>query len=286
MSADSNLLADVPLFNLLDDQERTELATRVEIVKIPKGECVYKHGDPGDSIYIIREGEVEIYYHNHAGERRTLEFATKGDFFGELSFLDNGSRSASVAVVEDLEALNIDRESLHEFLKRHPEAALDIFTSMGKRFRKLVERMQNASPRNLNVEAEDKRSKIEKAADWIAAFSGSILFLGLHIVWFAVWIVINMNYIPAIPPFDPYPFGLLTMVVSLEAIVLSVFVLLSQNRQVEKDHLRADIEYEVNLRAEIEINHLHTKFDQLSSEILTRLEKMYKQSCKDSQITK
>jgi uncharacterized membrane protein len=181
-------------------------------------------------------------------------------------------------VIEDLEALNIDRESLDIFLKRHPEAALDILTSMGKRFRRLVERMQKASSRNLNEEAEDRRTKVEKAADWIAAFSGSIPFLALHGVWFAAWIIINLNLIPGLVPFDPYPFGLLTMVVSLEAIVLSVFVLLSQNRQVEKDHIRADIEYEVNLRAEIEINHLHTKVDQLGSEILTKLEKIQKQN--------
>jgi uncharacterized membrane protein len=102
-------------------------------------------------------------------------------------------------------------------------------------------------------------------ADWIAEFSGSITFLMLHVGFFAGWILLNVTIVPHAPMFDPFPFGLLTMVVSLEAIILSVFVLLSQNRQVAKDRIRSDVEYDVNLKAELEVAHLHEKVDRLGA---------------------
>jgi uncharacterized membrane protein len=114
-----------------------------------------------------------------------------------------------------------------------------------------------------------RSTTIERVADVIAEFSGSILFLVLNAAWFTAWI--TWNLIPGIPHFDPYPFGFLTMVVSLEAIFLSIFVLVSQNRQGAKDRLRADAEYEVNLKAELEITHLHEKVDFLTEEVLARV---------------
>ena len=89
---------------------------------------------------------------------------------------------------------------------------------------------------------------------------------------FAVWIGWNTT----LTPFDPYPFGLLTMAVSLEAIVLSVLVLLSQSRQTAKDHIRSDIEYDVNLKAELEVANLHEKVDLLMESTSARLERMEK----------
>ena len=109
-----------------------------------------------------------------------------------------------------------------------------------------------------------------KSADWIAEFAGSLPFLFIHVVWFGFWIVVNMVHVPGVPQFDPYPFGFLTLTVSLEAIFLSVFVLLSQNRQAEKDRIRSDVEYDVNLKAELEIAHLHEKMDRLTSDVLAR----------------
>jgi len=113
-------------------------------------------------------------------------------------------------------------------------------------------------------------------ADWISWFSGSMEFLLLNAIWFIVWIGMNVWSL-GVPQFDPYPFGLLTMIVSLEAIFLSCFVLISQNRQAEKDRVRSDIEYEVNIKAELEIAHLHEKTDRVYTEMLEhfiRVEKM------------
>jgi len=272
MSADAALLAGVPFFQLLDESERELLAAHLEHVRVPAGQMVCEYGDPGDSLFLIRAGAVEIFFKNDTGERVLLERAVTGDFFGELSLLDGGARSASVQVVEDLEALVLDRENLDDFLKRHPSAALDLLAATGRRLRQTAERLRHTASRNVNEEVDDRRTVIQKSADWIAEFSGSITFLVIHVIWFAFWIFANVGMLPGVPEFDPYPFGLLTMIVSLEAIVLSVFVLLSQNRQAEKEHVRADIEYDVNLKAELEIAQLHEKLDRLHAEVMRRLD--------------
>lgn len=274
MSAESTLLAEVPFFTLLDDQEREELAAQVDLVEVPAGQILFNYGDPGGAMYIIRSGEVEVFIKDDTGERIVLERPSEGDFFGELSLLDGGPRTSSVLVVRDLEALLVDREDLELFLRLHPTATIDLLTAMGKRLRVTAEMLRRTASRNVNQEIEEHRTAVERAADWISAFSGSIPFLMLHIILFAGWIAVNS--IPGLPAFDPFPFGLLTMVVSLEAIILSVFVLLSQNRQIAKDRIRSDIEYEVNLKAELEIAHLHEKVDLLHMELLQRLDGLEK----------
>jgi len=176
--------------------------------------------------------------------------------------------------LEDTELLVLDRGDLLLFLRKKPDAALDMLTVMGQRIRQSGELLRGRVTRNVNEEVEDKRTVIEKAADWIAEFSGSIPFLGIHIIIFTAWIV--WNTFPGLLAFDAFPFGLLTMAVSLEAIILSVFVLLSQNRQIAKDRIRSDIEYEVNLKAELEVAHLHEKVDRLHGEVLSRLHNLEK----------
>jgi CRP/FNR family transcriptional regulator, cyclic AMP receptor protein len=274
MPTDAALLAEVPFFSLLDEQERADLATQLDIVHFPAGHTMWKAGDPGGELYVIRSGEAEAYFKNDTGERIVLETARVGDFVGELSLLDSGTRTASVLVTEDLEALRVDRNDLQILFRHHPDAALDVLAAMARRLRHTAELLRHTASRNVNEEIEDKRTIVEKAADGIALFSGSIPFLMIHIIVFAIWIIWNINWPPGLSDFDPFPFGLLTMAVSLEAIVLSVFVLLSQNRQAAKDRIRADIEYDVNLKAELEIAHLHEKVDESNAEILGRLDKL------------
>jgi CRP/FNR family cyclic AMP-dependent transcriptional regulator len=278
MAADAALLAGVPFFQYLDADEREVLARQLDEVRVPAGQLVFEANDPGGTLFVIREGSVEVFIKDETGERFVLETPGPGEVFGEISFLDGGSRTASVLVVEDLDALAVDRDDLSHLFRAHPEAGLDIIAAMGKRLRRSVELLRNTASRNVNTEVQDRRTAVERAADWIAAFSGSITFLMLHVVIFAVWILLNTNWLPGWKPpmFDPFPFGLLTMVVSLEAIILSVFVLLSQNRQVAKDRIRGDIEYEVNLKAELEIAQLHEKMDRLHVEALRRLEDVHR----------
>lgn len=280
MPADEALLAEVPFFQFLDQQEREALAKQLDVVNVAAGELVFNYGDPGDSLYVIRQGSVEVFIRDDTGTRIVLETAGAGDMFGEISLLDSGPRTASVVVMEAMEALRLDRGDLELFLNQHPQASLDMLAAMGRRLRVTAEKLRHTASRNVNEEMEDRRTRVEKAADWIAEFSGSIPFLNLHLLFFFLWIVLNVKWVDnltwlsPITGFDAYPFGLLTMCVSLEAIVLSVFVLLSQSRQAAKDHIRSDVEYDVNLKAEREVAHLHEKVDRLTAESAARLDRI------------
>ena len=265
------LLKEVPLFQFLDDTEREQLSAHLDRVQFQAGETLFHYGDPGDALYIITGGRLEVFLLNDTGERIVLEIASRGDIVGELSLLDEGSRTASVHAVEHTEALRLDRQDLQAYLRLHPPAAMDLLAAMGRRHRETVERLRHTASRNVNEEMDDQRSTVQKVADWIAAFSGSIPFLIVHVVVFAVWLLINTVPIPGFQAFDPYPFGFLTLAVSLEAIFLSVFVLLSQNRLAAKERVRADVEYDVNLKAELEIAQLHVKLDRFSADVLRRL---------------
>jgi CRP/FNR family cyclic AMP-dependent transcriptional regulator len=210
------------------------------------------------------------------GERIVLEVAEPGDFFGEISLLDGGARTAWALVREELEALVVDRGDLDEFLLLRPAAAMDLFTALGRRLRESMRLIRGSVSRHPDVVDEDRRTRVMKIADWISEFSGSLPFLFIHCVIFFAWIIVK------VPPlsktwlggWDEYPFGLLTMSVSLEAIILSVFVLLSQNRQVARDRVRNDVEYDVNVRAELGVAQLNARLDAMHESLSARLERI------------
>jgi uncharacterized membrane protein len=276
MPTRSELLANIPLFALLDDQERSALAERLDDVRFAAGTALFTAGDPGESMFIVVSGKVDIFFRNNTGQHIGLETAAAGHFIGEISLLDGGSRSASAVATTDVEAIVVDRGDLDEFLHACPAAALDLLGATGRRLRESADLLRHTATRDANEIEEDRRTKVMKVADWISEFSGSLPFLFIHCVLFFVWIILNVGPLgrTRIGGWDPFPFGLLTMVVSLEAIILSVFVLLSQNRQVARDRVRNDIEYDVNLKAELEVTELHKKLDHMSEEILARLARM------------
>ena len=279
MPTNSEMLAGVPFFSLLDDQERATLAERIDVVQFAPDAMIFARGAPGDAMFVVKSGRVEIFFKNDTGEKIVLETAHPGDFFGEISLLDNGPRTASAQATEAVEALVIDRGDLDELFKLYPAAAFDLLAAAGGRMRKTAELLRHTATRNINEEEEDNRTMVMKAADWISAFSGSIPFLAIHCVLFFLWVILNAGPLVGRIPFtgfDPFPFGLLTMVVSLEAIILSVFVLLSQNRQAARDKFRNDIEYDINLKAELEIAHMHEKVDHLEERVLAKLDAIEK----------
>lgn len=277
MCPEVELLKDIPLFQLLDASEAEALAAKLTVVRFQAGEPVFFAGDPGDAMYVIAEGEAEVFFKNDTGEKIILERPGKGDFFGELAFLEQGCRNASVTAATDFTAFRLAHADLQVFLESRPKAALHMLAAFARRLRFTAEQLRHTATRNVNEEVADQRTTVQKAADGIAAFSGSISFLFIHAGIFTFWLTVNSVHIPGVPQFDPYPFGFLTLAVSLEAIFLSVFVLLSQNRQAAKEKIRADIEYDVNLKAELEVAHLHEKIDRLNSEVLARLDRIERQ---------
>ena len=275
MPCDPQFLTQIRMFDHLEEDDRRALAGVIDETTFAGGSVVFHAGDPGDSLYIVREGEVELYIKDTVGQKIVLATAGPGDMFGELAMLDEGSRTATALALRDSDVLVLDRSDLILLFQRKPEAALHMLASLSGLTRKADELLRTRVSRNANEEIEVHSTPWQRIADWIAWFSGSMAFLILNATWFIVWI--SLNTLPlGIEPFDPFPFGLLTMIVSLEAIFLSCFVLVSQNRQAEKDRVRADIEYDVNIKAEMEIGHLHEKTDRLYENMMARFERIEK----------
>ncbi len=275
MGCDVELLAGIEFFALLQEQDRQALADVVDAISLKTGETLFQAGEPGESLFVVRSGSVELFIKDTVGQKIVLTISEAGDLFGELSLLDSGPRTATAVALSDTELLMLDRDDLLLLFQKRPDAALNMLAAMSTMTRKADELLRTRVSRNVNEEMEEHSTPLQRIADWIAWFSGSMPFLILNATWFIIWIALNTLHL-GIPSFDPYPFGLLTMIVSLEAIFLSCFVLVSQNRQAEKDRVRADIEYEVNVKAELEVAHLHEKTDQLYESMLARFAKLEK----------
>jgi len=268
MPCDPSFLANITMFELLDEDDRRALAGVVDEVNVAAGNTLFQAGDPGDSLFIVRLGQIELFIKDTAGQKIVLHTAEAGDMFGELAMLDSGSRTATALALTNVELLVLDRDDLVLLFQRKPEAALHMLASLTSLTRKADELLRTRVSRNVNEEMEVHSTILQRIADWLAWFSGSMPFLISHTIWFII-ILSDKAY-------DPFPFGLLTMIVSLEAIFLACFVLISQNRQAQKDKVRADIEYEVNIKAELEVAHLHEKTDRIYENMMARFEKLEK----------
>ena len=279
MPVDPAALGEIEFFSLLGEEDRQALSEVVDLVRLGDGETLFRAGEPGESLYLVRAGEVELSINDNVGQKITLDTAGPGDFFGEIALLDSGPRTATAVALAEAELIELDRDDLLLLFRRKPDAALHMLAAMGRMTRKADALLRTRVSRNVNEEVEERLTPLQRVSDWLAWFSGSMLFLFIHAVWFAGWVAFNTFLAPLFFPagsFDPFPFGLLTMIVSLEAIFLSCFVLISANRQAEKDKVRADVEYDVNIKAELEIAHLHEKTDHLHGEMLRRLNEIEK----------
>jgi uncharacterized membrane protein len=281
MPCDVEMLAGIEFFEMLDEDDRTALAGVIDYEKLDAEQVLFQTGEPGDALYVVRSGEIELYIKDTAGQKIVLNVVRQGEMFGELSLLDSGPRSATAVALMKTELLVLDRDDLLLLFQKKPDAALHLLAAMSSMTRKADQLLRTRVSRNVNEEVQAQFTLLERIADWIAWFSGSMPFLLINLIWFVTWISLNTFILPVDPVtnergFDPFPFGLLTMIVSLEAIFLSCFVLISQNRQAEKDRVRSDIEYEVNIKAELEVAHLHEKTDRLYEEMLARFTRLEK----------
>jgi CRP/FNR family cyclic AMP-dependent transcriptional regulator len=278
MPCDAELLAEIKFFELLDEDDRRALAEVIDRLELDEGRVLFEVGEPGDELYVVREGEIELFVRDTVGQKITLHTARAGDIFGELALLDDEPRSATAVALTPTSLLVLDRGDLSLLFQRKPDAALAMLASLSAMTRKADRLLQTRVSRNANEETAESLGVLQKIADGLAWFSGSMPFLISHTVWFAAWIALNTFILPknadGTRGFDPFPFGLLTMIVSLEAIFLACFVLISQNRQAQKDKVRADIEYEVNIKAELEVAHLHEKTDRIQETMLARFARL------------
>ena len=247
---DMALLRTIPLFRELADAELSALLPLFVEREFAKGAEIVRLDEPHDTFYVIEEGEVQLGLRDGEDRYVALDRIDAGEFFGELAMLTGEARQASATALTPVRVLELDRVAFYTFLKAHPSSAVRLMIVLARRLRDTEHLLQFQVSENPNRE-DHPSSAAQRVADRIAMFSGSVPFLIGNAVLFAGWIAVNLPISPFV--FDPYPFGFLTMSVSLEAIFLSIFVLISQNRQADKDRVKAEQDYRVNLKAELEI---------------------------------
>ena len=262
-------LSGVPLFARLDLTEQRDLHGRMKPRSVPAGEVVVWHGEKGESLFLVQSGLVGVAVPNDKGEHVHLAKIGPGGFFGELSLLDGGPRTATVRTLEPTELLELSRAQFMQFLMARPDASLDMLSLLATRQRENQALMRTANPNE--AFAASRITTWQRMSDVIATVAASQWFMLFHACWFALWIGVNMlaavGALPERAGFDPFPFGLLTMVVSLEAIFLAIFVMVSQNRQSEKDRLRTDLDYQVNVRAQEEILRISHRLSSIEAKL-------------------
>lgn len=277
MSADVSVLEEAPLFALLDENERQTLADIIDVVRFDKGATIFSFGDVGDTLYIVRDGTVQVFVENYEGTKIILGENTRGDIFGEISLLDGGPRTATAVATEDAELFALERQDLLDLITKHPHAAMDLLTVVGRRLRATDEMLRTHVAKNVNEEEEEMMTFGERIADKVAAFGGSwtfIIFFGCILL---SWVALNTVALRD-KGFDPYPYILLNLFLSMLAALQAPVIMMSQNRQASKDRLKADLDYEVNLKAELEVAQLHNKVDKIYEEMQAQFDRVQKQT--------
>jgi CRP/FNR family cyclic AMP-dependent transcriptional regulator len=251
-------LRQVPLFESLDNEAAHELCGLLESIDRKAGALLFHAGDEGDAMYLIEEGKVRIYVQAKDGHEVTLTELGRGDFFGEMALLDGQRRrSADARVAEDARLAVLSRGHFLSFVQRNPNVALEMLTAMANRLRHTDELLRHTATRNVNVEEAAQLTVADRASDVIAEFGGSWKFIIAAVVFVNVWVWINMwlAWMGKIN-FDPYPFLLLSTAINVLSVLQAPIILMSQNRQAHKDRLRAEIDYQVNLKNELALNEI------------------------------
>lgn len=254
-------LQEVPLFSEMDEQEVAGIRAIMEEMKFKAGQIIIREGELGNLFYVITEGRVEITIRDAGGADLVLHEAGPGDFFGELSMLTNEPRSARIRALEDLTTLSLEREDFFEFLRTHTHAAIDVMVELGGRLRENDRIFRSMVSRNVNEIEEEQMTLGQRVADRVADTIGSWPFIIVQTGILTIWIILNVT--AWIKRWDPYPFILLNLMLSFQAAYSGPVIMMSQNRQSSKDRLAAEIDHQVNTKAELEINNLMRRMDEL-----------------------
>jgi uncharacterized membrane protein len=262
-------LRSVPLFASLDDDAARDLRSLLSEKMVPQKTRLFRQGDTGDAMYLIESGRVRISIRDADAQEVTLAELAQGDFFGEMSIIDGRKRSADAQVIEDSRLAVLSREAFLAFVRRKPDVALEMLTALTDRLRRTDELLRSRVSRNVNEEAQARLTLADRAADVIAEFGGSWKFIGVSIALIIFWIIFNSFIL--IRGFDPAPYQMLNLVLAVIAGMQAPIIMMSQNRQGEKDRLRADLDYQVNLKNELSLAEVLRRLDVLESERLPKL---------------
>ena len=262
-------LRSVPLFASLDDAAAIELRSLLSDKRVPQNTRLFRQGEKGDAMYLIESGRVRISIRDEEEQEVTLAELAQGDFFGEMSIIDGRQRSADAKVIEDAQLAILSRDAFLSFVRTNPDVALEMLSALTDRLRRTDELLRSRVSRNVNEEAKARLTLADRAADLIAEFGGSWKFIGVSIGLIIFWIIFNSFIL--IRGFDPVPYQMLNLVLAVIAGMQAPIIMMSQNRQGEKDRLRADLDYQVNLKNELSLAEVLRRLDVLESERLPKL---------------
>jgi CRP/FNR family cyclic AMP-dependent transcriptional regulator len=262
-------LRSVPLFASLDDNAARELRSLLSEKNVSRNTRLFRQGDMGDAMYLIESGRVRISIRDHDKKDLVLAELAQGDFFGEMSLIDGRQRSADAHVIEDSRLAILSRQAFLLFVRSNPDIALEMLSALSDRLRRTDELLRSRVSRNANDEERARATISDRAADLIAEFGGSWKFIGVSIGLILFWIVFN-SYI-LVRGFDPAPYQMLNLVLAVIAGMQAPIIMMSQNRQGEKDRLRADLDYQVNLKNELSLAEVLRRLDVIESERLPKL---------------
>src|ERR1700730_15270555 len=263
-------LRSVPLFASLDDDAAARLRSLLAVRNMPGGTLIFSRGDKGDAMYLIERGKVRISVKDEAKQEITLAELARGDFFGEMTIIDGKRRSADAVVMEDARFAVLSREHFLEFIHSNPVVALEMLSAVFARLRRTDELLQSRVSRNVNEEQEKRMTIADRMADLIAEFGGSWKFIGASIGFLIFWVLLNTWLLHG-QGFDPFPYVLLNLVLGMITGLQAPIIMMSQNRQSEKDRLRADLDYQVNLKNELSLIEVLRRLDVIESERLPKL---------------
>ena len=265
MACNPQVLQQVPLFALLDAEEAAVLAGQVELRTFPPRRRIYKAGDEGGRGYIVVSGKVQVTTIDEDGQEVVVDEPGPGDFFGFASMLEQTPHQTEAVAQEESVCVEVDRNDILVLLQRKPDAGMDMLTVLGRHFHTAQQLVRLRAYRNPNEMIEEQETLGERVADAVAAFGGSWTFITMFMVVFAVYTALNI--VLGRSAWDPYPFILLNLFLSMLAAIQAPVIMMSQNRQDKKDRLRSELDYEVNRHAHKDIQGLAHKLNLLGDRL-------------------
>jgi CRP/FNR family cyclic AMP-dependent transcriptional regulator len=258
-------LKTVPLFALLDDDERAVLAAQVELKKFATRQRIYKIGEPGGHAYVMVSGAVQVTTVDEDHQEVVVDQPAEGEFFGFASMLEQTPHQTNATATQETVCIEVDRNDIAILLQRKPHAGMDMLTVLGRQFHASQQLVRLRATRNPNDMIESQATFGERIADMVAGFGGSWTFIitfGAAIIGYTA-----INTYMRGRAWDPYPFILLNLFLSMLAAIQAPVIMMSQNRQDTKDRLRGELDYDVNRRAASDIQGLARKLNMLGDKI-------------------
>jgi CRP/FNR family transcriptional regulator, cyclic AMP receptor protein len=265
MACNPEALKHVPLFALLDEDETAVLASQVELKNFAPRQRIYKMGDPGGQAYVMVSGTVRVTTIDQDHQEIVIDEPAHGEFFGFASMLEQTPHQTTAVALEETMCLEVDRHDIAVLLQRKPLAGMDMLAVLGRQFHASQQLVRLRATRNPNEVIDREATFAERVADSVAGFGGSWTFIISFLVSLVIYSIINVFL--GHKAWDPYPFILLNLILSMLAAIQAPVIMMSQNRQDTRDRLRSELDYEVNRRAEAEIQGLANKLNHIGDKV-------------------